>query len=43
LAEQGTSARTEQFTRVRLAEPIASGRIIDVAISAHDGRQLIAA
>jgi threonylcarbamoyladenosine tRNA methylthiotransferase MtaB len=43
LAEQGTSARTEQFTRVRLAEPIASGRIIDVAISAHDGQQLIAA
>ncbi len=43
LAEQGTSARTEQFTRVRLAKPIASGRIIDVAISAHDGQQLIAA
>jgi threonylcarbamoyladenosine tRNA methylthiotransferase MtaB len=43
LAEQGTSARTEQFTRVRLPQPIASGRIIDVAISAHDGQQLIAA
>jgi threonylcarbamoyladenosine tRNA methylthiotransferase MtaB len=43
LTEQGTSARTEQFTRVRLAKPIASGRIIDVAISAHDGQQLIAA
>ncbi len=43
LAEQGTSARTEQFTRVRLTKPIASGRIIDVAISAHDGEQLIAA
>jgi threonylcarbamoyladenosine tRNA methylthiotransferase MtaB len=43
LAEQGTSARTEQFTRVRLAKPIASGSIIDVAISAHDGQQLIAA
>ncbi len=43
LAEQGTSARTEQFTRVRLAKPMASGRIIDVAISAHDGQQLIAA
>ena len=43
LAEQGTSARTEQFTRVRLAKPIASGSIVDVAISAHDGQQLIAA
>jgi threonylcarbamoyladenosine tRNA methylthiotransferase MtaB len=43
LAEQGTSARTEQFTRVRLAKPIVSGRIINVAISAHDGQQLIAA
>ena len=43
LAEQGTSARTEQFTRVRLAKPIASGQIVDVAISAHDGQQLIAA
>ena len=43
LAEQGTSARTEQFTRVRLAKPTTSGRIIDVAISAHDGQQLIAA
>jgi threonylcarbamoyladenosine tRNA methylthiotransferase MtaB len=43
LAEQGTSARTEQFTRVRLAKPMASGRIIDVAISAHDGQRLIAA
>jgi len=43
LAEQGTSARSEQFTRVRLAKPMASGRIIDVAISAHDGQQLIAA
>jgi threonylcarbamoyladenosine tRNA methylthiotransferase MtaB len=43
LVEQGTSARTEQFTRVRLAKPMASGRIIDVAISAHDGQQLIAA
>jgi threonylcarbamoyladenosine tRNA methylthiotransferase MtaB len=43
LAEQGISARTEQFTRVRLAKPIASGSIIDVVISAHDGQQLIAA
>jgi threonylcarbamoyladenosine tRNA methylthiotransferase MtaB len=43
LAEQGTSARTEQFTRVRLVNPIMSGRIVDVAISAHDGQQLIAA
>jgi threonylcarbamoyladenosine tRNA methylthiotransferase MtaB len=43
LAEQGTSARTEQFTRVRLAKPITSGSIVDVAISAHDGQQLIAA
>jgi threonylcarbamoyladenosine tRNA methylthiotransferase MtaB len=43
LAEQGTSGRTEQFTRVLLTKPIASGRIVDVAISAHDGQQLIAA
>jgi len=43
LAEQGTSARTEQFTRVRLAKPIASGSIVVVPISAHDGQQLIAA
>jgi threonylcarbamoyladenosine tRNA methylthiotransferase MtaB len=43
LTEQDASGRTEQFTRVRLAMPVEPGRIIDVAIIDHDGRQLIAA
>jgi threonylcarbamoyladenosine tRNA methylthiotransferase MtaB len=43
LAEHGTSGRTEHFTRVRLAKPIAPGHIVDVAISGHDGQQLLAA
>jgi threonylcarbamoyladenosine tRNA methylthiotransferase MtaB len=43
LTEQNTIGRTEQFTRVQLAMPAEPGRIIDVAVIDHDGRQLIAA
>jgi threonylcarbamoyladenosine tRNA methylthiotransferase MtaB len=43
LAESSATARTEQFTLVGLKHPAESGRIIDVTISGHDGRQLVAA
>jgi threonylcarbamoyladenosine tRNA methylthiotransferase MtaB len=43
LAEQATTGRTEQFTLVGLKHPAESGTIVDVTISGHDGRQLIAA
>jgi threonylcarbamoyladenosine tRNA methylthiotransferase MtaB len=35
--------RTEQFTPVKLARPVAPGVIIELRIAAHDGRQLLAA
>ncbi len=35
--------RTEQFTPVRVASTVDQGAIIDVTITGHDGRQLIAA
>jgi threonylcarbamoyladenosine tRNA methylthiotransferase MtaB len=43
LTEAGLSGRTEQFTKVRLAAPLAPGAILDLTIAAHDGRQLLAA
>jgi threonylcarbamoyladenosine tRNA methylthiotransferase MtaB len=43
LAESSATGRTEQFTLVALKHPAESGRIVDVTISGHDGRQLLAA
>jgi threonylcarbamoyladenosine tRNA methylthiotransferase MtaB len=43
LVESSSSGRTEQFTLVGLKPAVESGRIIDVTISGHDGRQLLAA
>jgi threonylcarbamoyladenosine tRNA methylthiotransferase MtaB len=43
LAESANVGRTEQFLPVRLASPCAPGAMLDVTLSAHDGRQLIAA
>jgi threonylcarbamoyladenosine tRNA methylthiotransferase MtaB len=43
LVESRALGRTEQFVPVRLAAPLESGVILDLAIKAHDGRQLLAA
>lgn len=43
LAERGGMGRTASFTPVRLAAPIEPGRILEVAVVAHDGRELKAA
>jgi threonylcarbamoyladenosine tRNA methylthiotransferase MtaB len=43
LTESNGIGRTEQFTPVRLAASTAPGMIIDVSISGHDGRCLMAA
>jgi threonylcarbamoyladenosine tRNA methylthiotransferase MtaB len=43
LAESNALARTEQFTPVRLAAPVAPCTILDLTIADHDGRQLLAA
>jgi threonylcarbamoyladenosine tRNA methylthiotransferase MtaB len=43
LVESRELGRTEHFTRVRLAAPIEPGVIVDLAMSGHDGRQLLAA
>jgi threonylcarbamoyladenosine tRNA methylthiotransferase MtaB len=43
LTEAGAIGRTEQFTPVRLAVPVSRGLMLDVSISGHDGRQLLAA
>src|SRR6187551_2256413 len=43
LAERGGIARTPQFTPVRLVAPVEPGVILDVAVTGHDGRQLLAA
>jgi threonylcarbamoyladenosine tRNA methylthiotransferase MtaB len=40
---EGEEARSEHFTRVKLARYAASGTIQDVTICGHDGRRLIAA
>lgn len=43
LVEAADLGRTEQFTPVRLGAPYAPGAIVDLEISGHNGRQLIAA
>jgi threonylcarbamoyladenosine tRNA methylthiotransferase MtaB len=43
LAESDRNGRTEQFTPVRLATPAAAGAILDLTITGHDGRRLMAA
>jgi threonylcarbamoyladenosine tRNA methylthiotransferase MtaB len=43
LAESRALGRTEQFIPVRLATPLDPGVIVDLTMSAHDGRQLLAA
>jgi threonylcarbamoyladenosine tRNA methylthiotransferase MtaB len=43
LTESDDTGRTEQFTAVRLSGPAEPGRILDLKIAAHDGRQLLAA
>ena len=43
LVESRALGRTEQFVPVRLAAPVEPGVILDLAIKAHDGRQLLAA
>jgi threonylcarbamoyladenosine tRNA methylthiotransferase MtaB len=43
LVESRGLGRTEQFMPVRLAAPVEPGVILDLAIKAHDGRQLLAA
>jgi threonylcarbamoyladenosine tRNA methylthiotransferase MtaB len=43
LTESHAAGHTEQFSRVRFAMPVEAGCIIEVAITGHDGRELIAA
>jgi threonylcarbamoyladenosine tRNA methylthiotransferase MtaB len=43
LVESSAAGRTEQFTLVRLNHMAESGKIVDVTITGHDGRQLLAA
>jgi threonylcarbamoyladenosine tRNA methylthiotransferase MtaB len=43
LAESRALGRTEQFMPVRLATPLEPGVIVDLTMSTHDGRQLLAA
>jgi threonylcarbamoyladenosine tRNA methylthiotransferase MtaB len=43
LAESSTTARTGQFSPVRLSSAAAPGTILDVPIAGHDGRRLLAA
>ncbi len=43
LTERGGIGRTEHFTAVRLAVPAAPGMLLYIAVSGHDGRQLLAA
>jgi len=43
LTESRDAGRTEQFTKVSLGTPAAPGRILDLKIAGHDGRQLLAA
>jgi threonylcarbamoyladenosine tRNA methylthiotransferase MtaB len=39
----GDEGHSEHFTRVLLARPVSRGTIVDVTISGHDGRRLLAA
>ena len=43
LTERHGIARTEGFAPVRMAGPVTPGRILDVTIAGHDGRELRAA
>jgi len=43
LVESGNIGRTEPFTPVRLAAPAEPGTILDVTVTGHDGRHLLAA
>jgi len=43
LAEARDCGRTEHYTPVRLACAIAPGELVDVTVTGHDGRQLLAA
>jgi len=43
LTESSSTGRTEQFTPVLLNAPVESGIIVDVTVTGHDGRQLLAA
>jgi threonylcarbamoyladenosine tRNA methylthiotransferase MtaB len=43
LTERGGIGHTEQFMPVRLAAPIEPGVLLDLIITGHDGRQLLAA
>ena len=43
LTESREMGRTAQFTKVRLSQAANPGRIVEVKIVAHDGRQLLAA
>ena len=43
LTERGGIGRTEQFLPVRLSLPSAHGKMIDLTVAGHDGRQLLAA
>ena len=42
LAETAAMGRSEQFTHVKLARPAEPGAILEVAITGHDGRHLLA-
>jgi threonylcarbamoyladenosine tRNA methylthiotransferase MtaB len=43
LTESSNVGRTEQFTKVLLATPATPGEILNLKLTAHDGRQLLAA
>jgi threonylcarbamoyladenosine tRNA methylthiotransferase MtaB len=43
LTELGGRGRTEHFIPVKFATPVEPGKILDLTMAAHDGRQLIAA
>jgi threonylcarbamoyladenosine tRNA methylthiotransferase MtaB len=43
LTELRAIGRTEQFTQVKLNDKLAPGQFLDVAITGHDGRQLLVA
>jgi threonylcarbamoyladenosine tRNA methylthiotransferase MtaB len=43
LTERGDIGRTEQFTAVRLASAVEPGAMLDLIMTGHDGRQLLAA
>ena len=43
LVETAARGRSEHFTPVRLAAPLAPGTIVDLAIAGHNGRELLAA